>query len=100
MTLSVKDVIRCVLHAIESQGISLTQAKYTLIQKEANKNIDDLLESYDKKKLYTRFSVTIPCDVNRASLRNRTVREFLKTIDPAIEMEFELCNKALTLVDS
>lgn len=86
--------------AIENQGISLAQADYVLIEKEANKILDNLLESYEKKKLYTRFAVSIPCDITQASLRNRTVREFLKKIDPAIEMEFELSNKTLTLVDS
>ena len=100
MTLTIKEVIKSVFRAIENQGISLAQADYTLIEKEANKIIDNLLESYEKKKLYTRFAVSIPCDITQASLRNRTVREFLKKIDPAIEMEFELSNKTLTLVDS
>ncbi len=100
MTLTIKEVIKSVFRAIENQGISLAQADYVLIEKEANKIIDNLLESYEKKKLYTRFAVFIPCDITQASLRNRTVREFLKKIDPAIEMEFELSNKTLTLVDS
>jgi len=100
MTLTIKEVIKSVFRAIENQGISLAQADYALIEKEANKIIDNLLESYEKKKLYTRFAVSIPCDITQASLRNRTVREFLKKIDPAIEMEFELSNKTLTLVDS
>jgi len=100
MTLTIKEVIKSVFRAIENQGISLAQADYVLIEKEANKIIDNLLESYEKKKLYTRFAVSIPCDITQASLRNRTVREFLKKIDPAIEMEFELSNKTLTLVDS
>ena len=100
MTLTIKEVIKSVFRAIENQGISLAQADYALIEKEANKIIDNLLESYEKKKLYTRFTVSIPCNITQASLRNRTVREFLKTIGPAIEMEFELSNKTLTLVDS
>lgn len=100
MTLTIKEVIKSVFRAIENQGISLAQADYALIEKEANKIIDNLLESYEKKKLYTRFAVSIPCDITQASFRNRTVREFLKKIDPAIEMEFELSNKTLTLVDS
>ena len=100
MTLTIKEVIKIVFRAIENQGISLTQTDYALIEKETNKTIDNLLESYEKKKLYTRFAVSIPCDITQASLRNRTVREFLKIIGPAIEMEFELSNRMLTLVDS
>lgn len=100
MTLTIKEVIKSVFRAIENQGISLTTADYTLIEKEANKIIDNLLESDDKKKLYTKFDVSIPCNITQASLRNRTVREFLKIIGPAVEMQFELSNKTLTLVDS
>lgn len=100
MTLTIKEVIKIVFRAIENQGISLTQTDYALIEEETNKTIDNLLESDDKKKLYTRFTVSIPCSISQASLRNRTVREFLKVIGPAIEMEFELSNRMLTLVDS
>lgn len=101
MTLTIKEIIKSIFHAMESQGISLSQSEYTLIEKEASIIIEKLLESYEQEnKIYTRFSVTIPCDITQASLRNRTVREFIKAVNPAVEMDFELHNKALTLVDS
>ncbi len=58
MTLTIKEVIKSEFRAIENQGISLTQADYTLIEKEANKIIDNLLESDDKKNVYTKFAVS------------------------------------------
>ncbi len=101
MTITIKEIIRSVFDAMESQEISLSESNYSLIEKKANKIIEDLMKSYEKgDNMYTRFSVTIPCDITQASFRNRTVREFIKTINPSIEMEFELGNKTLTLVDS
>lgn len=76
MTITIKEIIKSVFHAMESQGISFSQSEYTLIEKEASKIIEELLESYEKEnKIYTRFSVTIPCDITQTSLRNRTVRD-------------------------
>jgi len=101
MTITIREIIKSVFRAMESQGYSLSKSEYTLIEEEASKIIQNLMDSYDKDdKLYTRFSVIIPCNLTQASLRNKTVREFIKTVNPAVEMEFELCNKALTLVDS
>ncbi|TKJ18913.1 MAG: hypothetical protein CEE43_16980 [Promethearchaeota archaeon Loki_b32] len=101
MTITIKEIIKSVFHAMNSQGISLSESDYILIEEKANKIIEDLMESYEKgDNMYTRFSVTIPCDITQASFRNKTVREFIKAIDPTVEMEFELSNKALTLVDS
>ena len=101
MSITINEIIKSVFRAIERQGISLSQSKYSLIEKEANKIIHDLIEMNEKeKKFYAKFLVTIPCNIDRASLRNRTVREFITTINPSVEMEFELVKKTLTLLDS
>jgi len=101
LAITIKEIIRSVFYAIKNQGISLSESDYKLIEENANKIIEDLIKLYKKEdNVFTRFSVTIPSDLAQASLRNRTVREFIKTINPSIEMEFELRNRALTLVDS
>jgi len=101
MSVTIDEVIKSVFQAIKQQGVSLPQSKLLLVKKEANKIIKDLIETKDKEeKFYARFLVTIPCNINQASLRNRTVRKFIKTIKPSVEMEFELSKKTLTLHDS
>jgi len=101
MSVTINEIIKSVFRAIERQGISLSQSEYSLIEKETNKIIQNLIELKDKeKKIYAKFLVTIPCNIDQASLRNRTVREFIKTITPSVEMEFELAKKTLTLLDS
>ena len=63
MTLTINEIIKSVFHAMEKEGISLSKSEYTLIEKEATKIIESLLKLNNKNKIYTKFSVRIPCDI-------------------------------------
>ena len=96
MTITIQDIIEIVLKAMKEQGMSLTQRECDQIRENANKIIKDLLEP----KISAKFSVIIPCDETKASIRNKTVKRFIRTIKPCVQWDFELSKKALTLVDS
>ncbi|MFW9969461.1 MAG: hypothetical protein ACFFDF_04615 [Candidatus Odinarchaeota archaeon] len=101
MPITIQEIIKSVFSAIEQQGIFLSQVEYTNIERKARKIIDILMEKYEKEReIYAKFCVNIPCDIDNATTRNRTVKKFLKSLNPAVEMEFELTRKALRLLDS
>ncbi len=96
MSITIQDIIEIVLKAMKEQGMSLTQRECDKIRETANKILKDLLEP----KILAKFSVIIPCDVTKATIRNRTVRRLIRTIKPCVQWDFELSNKTLTLRDS